>query len=129
MLRHEPFVGICAKDHPFAGRQIPIEDMLAETLLLREQGSGTRAITERMLGAMGYTPAQFARTVCISSFGLLCRLVAAGSGVSFVYHAVTDSWPSIAVFQLENVPLQHAFHYVYLRDCGTERVIEEFGEI
>lgn len=129
LLRVEPFVGICAAGHRFAGRTVPLREVVAETLLLREPGSGTRGITLRMLDTMGYTPAEFARVVEMSSFGLLCRLTAAGSGVSFVYRAVADAHPGLATFEVEDCPVRHAFHYVFLRDCGAEALINEFGTI
>ncbi|MEG2000215.1 MAG: LysR family transcriptional regulator, partial [Evtepia sp.] len=44
LLRRESFVGICAAEHPFAGRAVSISDLFDNTLLLREVGSGTRAI-------------------------------------------------------------------------------------
>ena len=40
LLRMEPFVGICTKDHPLCGKHIPIEDLLRETIIVREEGSG-----------------------------------------------------------------------------------------
>lgn len=41
---------ICAPDHPFAGRrQVPIEALADQPLILREQGSGTRAQIEEQL--------------------------------------------------------------------------------
>ena len=31
LLRREPFVGICRKDHPFAGREVTMEELLQQT--------------------------------------------------------------------------------------------------
>ena len=36
LYRREPFVGICPKDHPFAGREVSVEEILKETLIHRE---------------------------------------------------------------------------------------------
>ena len=47
LLRREPFVGICRKDHPFAGRAVTMEELLQQTIIHREAGSGTRAILEQ----------------------------------------------------------------------------------
>ncbi len=40
LLREEPYIGICAAGHRFAGRRVSPEELLTETLLLREPGSG-----------------------------------------------------------------------------------------
>lgn len=51
LLRREPFVGICRKDHPFAGREVTIEQLLQQTIIHREAGSGTRLFWSRSCGA------------------------------------------------------------------------------
>ena len=44
LLRNEPYIGICAKDHPFSGCEVPMDELFSERLILREPGSGTRKI-------------------------------------------------------------------------------------
>ena len=44
LYRREPFVGICPKNHPFAGREVSVEEIRKETLIHREKGSGTLAV-------------------------------------------------------------------------------------
>lgn len=46
LLRNEPYIGICAKDHPFSGCEVPMDELFSERLILREPGSGTRKILE-----------------------------------------------------------------------------------
>ena len=53
LLRMEPFVGICAKSSPLCGREVSIEELLPETIIVREEGSGTRRIFEERLMASG----------------------------------------------------------------------------
>ena len=55
LLRNEPYIGICAKDHPFSGCEVPMDELFSERLILREPGSGTRKILERELMQCGYT--------------------------------------------------------------------------
>ena len=85
LLREEPYLGICAADNPFAGKQIPIPDLFSERLILREEGSGTRKILERELTQSGYHVSAFSDCACISSFKLLKELVRENCGISFVY--------------------------------------------
>mgnify|MGYP000466416431 FL=1 len=70
LLRNEPYIGICAKDHPFSGCEVPMDELFSERLILREPGSGTRKILERELMQCGYTIEAFRANVCISSFKL-----------------------------------------------------------
>jgi DNA-binding transcriptional LysR family regulator len=126
LLRMEPFAGVCARESPLAGKTVPLADLFGQTLLLREPGSGTRAVLERRLAEEGCAPAQFSRVVCLNSFGLICRLAEAGAGISFVYRAVADGWPGLARFALDGPPLQHPFTAVFLRGCGAEAAVERF---
>ena len=81
LFRREPFVGICRKDHPFANREISIEELLQETIIHREEGSGTRAILEEKLQGYNESLLRFRRHICISSFKLILDLVKDGCGV------------------------------------------------
>lgn len=113
LLRKEPFVGICRKDHPFCGKAVTMEQMLSETIIHREEGSGTRAILEQKL--MGYNESlqRFPRQICISSFKQILDLVKSGFGISFVYNILADSDPDLGQFQLEGEPIIREFNIVY----------------
>ncbi|NCC91455.1 MAG: LysR family transcriptional regulator, partial [Spirochaetia bacterium] len=91
LLRRETFVGICAKDHPFAGKSIPVPLLQGQNLITREPGSGTRNIFERELQRQGYDLSLFPRVTEISNFQPLKKLVSNGLGISFVYQSVADT--------------------------------------
>lgn len=65
LFRPEPYIGVCAADHPFAGREVSLSELFDERLILRESGSGTRKILERELSQLGYTTEMFRATICI----------------------------------------------------------------
>ena len=108
LLREEPYLGICAADHPFAGKQIPIPDLFSERLILREEGSGTRKILERELIQSGYHVSAFSDCACISSFKLLKELVRENCGISFVYEAVVKDDPRFGSFSSASVSVGNA---------------------
>ena len=78
LLRREPYIGVCAAPHPFAGRAVTLEELFHERLILREPGSGTRNILERELARVGYSVEAFRGRICISSFKIIRELVADG---------------------------------------------------
>ncbi len=123
LFREEAFVGICAAEHPFAGRSVSMEELLQQTLILREPGSGTRAIFEQLLHERSESTERFRRSICVSDFQVICRLVAAQIGVSFVYQAVADSSPDLATFQLAGSSATRQFNYVFLPGSGAEEKI------
>ena len=125
-MRREPFVGICRKDHPFAGRQITIEELLAETIIHREEGSGTRAILEQKLQGYNESLNRFKNHICISSFKLILDLVKEDFGVSFVYNVLADSDPDIEKFSIQGEPIVREFNIVYLKHTNVQEKIDLF---
>ena len=128
LLRREPFVGICRKDHPFAGREVTMEELLQQTIIHREAGSGTRAILEQELRGYNESLQRFQRHICISSFNIILDLVKQGFGVSFVYNILADSDPALAKFSIRGETVVREFNVVYLKyaDMG-EKIRLFFG--
>ena len=98
LMRIEPYIGVCRRDHPFAERQVSLDELFRERLILREEGSGTRKILERELAQQGYGTSAFADLAVISSFKLITELVADGFGITFLYAAVVRDDPRFAHF-------------------------------
>ena len=126
LLRMEPFVGICAKSSPLCGKQIPIEALLQETIIVREEGSGTRRIFEERLTASGYELSDFSRIVSISSFVSIKALVAQSIGISFLYRSVVADATDIGTFTVDGITEPHAFHVVYTRNTSAKQYAEQF---
>ena len=128
LLRREPFVGICRKDHPFAGREVTMEELLQQTIIHREAGSGTRAILEQELRGYNESLQRFQRHICISSFNIILDLVKQGFGVSFVYNILADSDPALAKFSIRGETVVREFNVVYIKyaDMG-EKIRLFFG--
>ena len=126
LLRMEPFVGICAKNSPLSGKHLSIEDLLKETIIVREEGSGTRRIFEERLTASGYGLNDFSREVSISSFVSIKALVAVGVGISFLYRSVVADADDIGTFIVDGITEPHPFHVVYTRNTNAKNYAEQF---
>ena len=126
LLRMEPFVGICAKDSHLCGKSVSIDELLKQTIIVREEGSGTRRIFEERLTASGYELSDFSREVCISSFVSIKALVAGGIGISFLYHSVIAHEDDIGSFTVEGITEPHPFHVVYTRNTSARNYAEQF---
>ena len=126
LLREEPFIGICTKKHPFAGQPIKLEELLKETIILREKGSGTRSIFERQLVSLGYSLRDFHKTITISSFKLIKEMVLERVGISFVYKAVVDEDDRFASFTVKNITALHEFNLVYLKNTNAGKLANQF---
>ena len=126
LMRMEPFVGICARSSPLCGKHIAIEDLLQETIIVREAGSGTRRIFEERLIASGYELSDFYREVSISSFVSIKALVASGIGISFLYSSVVSKENDVGTFTVDGITEPHAFHVVYTRNTNARIYAEQF---
>ena len=126
LLRMEPFVGICAKNSPLCGQRISVEELLKQTIVVREKGSGTRRIFEERLAAMGYELSDFYREVSISSFVAIKALVATGIGISFLYNSVVAKENDIGTFTVDGITEPHPFHVVYTQNTSARNYAEQF---
>lgn len=119
LYRTEEFFGVCRPGHRLAGRVAPLDELPGERLILREEGSGTRAVFEEALRRHNRTLAGFPGVVTISDFAAIKSLVADGLGVSFLYAPVVQrelERGTLARFDLEGMPMRGAFSFVCLRD-------------
>jgi len=83
--REDELVVIAHPDHPLTKQpNIPVEDVMRETLLVREPGSGTREVAERALALHGVRPTQ---TMRVGGTEAIKQGVAAGLGVAIVSRA------------------------------------------
>ena len=126
LFRNEPYIGMCAKSHPFANQEVSVEELLSQCLILRDKGSGTRKILERELENIGFTVDAFSRQICISSFEIIKSLVSSGYGVSFLYQAVMKGSTGLAQFTCPPLTGVHEFNAVYLKGTDSGSMAEKF---
>lgn len=122
----EKFIGICAKDHPFANKSIDIKDIFKESIIIRENGSGTRAIFEKELEKQNYSIDNFKKITSISSFELIKSLVIENHAISFVYDIIAKSDNNLSTFQIEGMNIFKNFNYVFLKNTKAKKLINLF---
>ena len=133
--REDPLVVVAGPDHALAGRKATIEGLAAATWVLREKGSGTRAVFERAIEGkfrLGRVPAEFAgieavKRAVVAGAGLTCM---SGSAVAAeirsgqlrrVYVPWLDLRRQITVL-LHRDKYRDAGLSVFLRYCGVRRL-------
>lgn len=129
LYKKEDFVGVCAAGHPFAGKTVTLWDCFAQTLILRESGSGTRRILEQAVEDRGYGLKSFRRTLSVSNFSVILDLVAGGDAITFGYVPIAEGRPGLATFAVEELQISGEFNLVYCdREAAREKVCLFFGE-
>ncbi len=126
LFQKERFVGICSLHHPFAGNCVPLEALFEQSLILREQGSGTRAIFEQAIAQRGFSLACFRRTISAGNFSVIADLVIRQNAITFAYAPVAECRGDLAVFEVEDMKISGEFNFVSCSESVAEEKVALF---
>lgn len=129
LMKKEEFLGICSKEHRFAGKSVNIEEILEEKLYIREIGSGTRYYFEDMLFNNNYSIGSFKDIFNISSFHIIKNCLKECGGITFGYKTIADTNENLEVFRINDENIFHEFNYVYLKNKIAKKQIELFKKM
>lgn len=100
-------------------------ELLEQTIICREEGSGTRDILENKLTDFNESISHFKRSICISSFPIILDYVRKNLGISFVYEVLAKQG-RLSTFTIENTSIEREFNFVFLKNIGAEKKIRHF---
>ena len=107
LYRREPYLAVCGAGYSFPHRPRVLSDLLGETLLVREPGSGNREIIARALSRENLAVDDFRSVIQVSDMNVLKELLLLGCGVGFLYQAAAR--PQLEQGTLQAIPLED-FH-------------------
>jgi len=126
--RH-PLAVIAAPAHPLASRRrLALKELAAETFLIRERGSGTRAAMEQVFAERGFRPAN---TIEVSSNETIKQAVMAGLGVSFLsmHTAVLETATGrLAVLKVADTPVMRDWFVIHRRKRAPSPAAQAFRQ-
>ncbi len=129
-LMPDELVLVVPVGHPWHGKkEVGLEDLRAEPLLMRERGSGTRAALESALAQAGLDLSGFRIVGEMGSTQAIKQAVKAGVGVSVVSRrAVEEECRSGIVWclKLRDLKVTRAFHVATHRDRSRSPLAEAF---
>jgi LysR family transcriptional regulator, low CO2-responsive transcriptional regulator len=127
---HNELVVAAAPTHPLAGRrQISFAELATYPVLVREEGSGTRADTERLFADHGLRPIV---AMELRHSAAIKQGVAAGLGVALLsrqalgLHLATGT---LVTLDVEGLPMRREWHIVHLRGRRLPRAAAAFKEM
>ncbi len=108
-----PHIVICPPDHPLTGRRdLRPADLAHETFLMREKGSGTRALTEKLIAKLDIEPRIGME---IGSNETIKQAVMAGLGIALI-SAHTTAWElregRLGVIHAPGLPIERQWYVV-----------------
>lgn len=132
LLKMKEFVLVASPDNALAQKTIVnLSDILNETLIIREKGSGSREILERSLSERNYSLDDFKNLIRIGNVNLMKHMVQEGLGISFMYEdAVLNELEigSLVRIKLENFKILREFNFVSLKDFSGKDQLDIFYE-
>ncbi len=115
-LGEHPHIIVAARNHPLAGKPVTIAGLAKETFFIREPGSGTRMLMEKLFQDAGFTPSIGME---IGSNETLKQAVIAGLGISFLSaHTVAVELADgrLTELNVEGLPVVRKWYVVRLRE-------------
>jgi len=124
-----PLVVIAPPDHPLAGRKsISVEDLAAESFLVREAGSGTRGAMERFFAARGL---EIQSSMEMSSNEAIKQAVQAGLGLGILSLQTLEmelALKRLAVLHVDGFPIMRHWYIVHRADKRLSPAAQAFKE-
>jgi DNA-binding transcriptional LysR family regulator len=128
ILGPHPHIFIAPKGHELAtGCDVSPEALLEETFLVRERGSGTRILMERLLDRLG--EGQTYKTVSMGTNETIKQAVIAGLGIALISgHTVASELADGRLVQIKapGVPIIRQWFLMHRRDMPLTAVTEKF---
>jgi DNA-binding transcriptional LysR family regulator len=122
-----PLVLVACADHPLAReRDIPIERLEGESLILREPGSGIRDAVLKQFAAAGITPRV---RMQLGSNEAIKRAIVGGLGIGVLsLHSLTleSEGGRLALLDVQGFPIERRWHLVYWRGRELSLVARTF---
>lgn len=117
LFSKENFIPICSYNKSYP-KNVYLEELLNERLIIREPGSGTREILERVLNEQNISLNNFKNTIELGNMNAIKHLVSNEYGISFLYEAAVRK--EIASKELKKIPLdfyiKREFNFVFLKN-------------
>lgn len=130
--RQEQFIPVCCQSHVFAHPPATLHDLTAESLIIREPGSGTRMIMEQALEDADITLNDFANIITIGNMNTIKELVTADRGITFLYKTAVKKELEDGVLREIELPspsITHEISIVWkknnLFDSSFEQLFDE----
>lgn len=115
----EPFIAVCSKTSPLSNQSLSFQELTSNSLIIREQGSGTREIFEHLLLSHNLSTMSFAKVTEIGNMEVIKQLVRNDLGITFLYQAaVRKELMQGVIKQLNITDLDacHELNFVFLKN-------------
>lgn len=124
----QKYICVAGKNYKLKKQPHILEDLLQETLIIREIGSGTRDIFEKNLERQNLTLNDFDKVIEIGNINAIKYLVKNNNGITSLYEiAVKDELENGTLKKIEIDDLQknHDFYFIWRKNSAFENLYRE----
>lgn len=113
----EKFIGIAS--HKYENKNLRLEDLINEKIILREKGSGTRETFQQILFDNNLNLSGFRDIIEIGNLTCIKELVSKNIGISFLYEIAASDYimdGKLKVLDIQNFNITRPINFVFLKD-------------
>ena len=133
LYRTERYLAVCAQDYPFQNTPHQLADLLGETLLVREEGSGNREIIRRSLSRKNLALQDFHSLFEVGDMNVLKQMLVQGCGIGFLYEAAVQEdlqQGRLRIIELEDFAEDHDITFLWRKgSIFAPRYRRIYGEL
>ncbi|MDQ0361925.1 LysR family transcriptional regulator [Breznakia pachnodae] len=127
IYKSEEYIAVASKTHKFSKSIKYLKDLTSERLLVREHGSGTRAILSKTLAIKNLSVNDFKHIVEVGNIHTIVNLLCQDCGISFLYKSAVEEELNTGV--LKKIPLtdfvvMHDFTFLWNKDSAFSEEYE-----
>lgn len=127
LFSHEAFIPVCAPSSHWGREEYLLGDLKKARLILREKGSGTREIFEKILHDYNYSLKHFDKAIDIGNMAAIKALVQADVGITFLFQAAAQK--ELDALQLKKMKItgfnaKREFNFVFLKNSFYQKEYE-----
>ncbi|MBL4931822.1 LysR substrate-binding domain-containing protein [Clostridium paridis] len=127
----EKYICIAGKDYKLKKPSHVLEDLLEETLIVREKGSGTRDIFEKNLERQNLTIDDFSKVIEIGNINAIKHLVKDNNGITALYEiAVKEELDNgmLKKIEIEDLQKSHDFYFIWRKNSAFKSFYEKLAK-
>ncbi len=131
VFKKEEYIAVCSSEHKFKRPIKFLKDLESEKLIIREQGSGTRAILTKTLTLNNMSTSDFSNLIEVENIHTIVSMLCADCGISFLYKSAVEE--EIKNGKLKQIPLAdfkitHDFTFIWNKDSIFSKEYEQIFE-
>lgn len=110
-------------------RELPVEELFKEPVILREKGSGSKKSADLFLEQMGLSDSQLRISARVNDPEAIKNLVAGGLGISIISERAARNFlreKRLLKFELPEMSNTRDLYVVYRREQGSRTCVSEF---